>query len=115
MTESEISNLLHIIITFLASIAASSGFWLFVEKRTVSTDAYRKVILGLAHDRIIYLCLKYIDRGYITQDEYENLSEFLYKPYKAIGGNGTAERLMKEIDKLPISKDFIRKGDLNVT
>ena len=44
----------------------------------------------------------YITKGSITQDEYENLYKYLYSPYKANGGNGSAERLMREIDKLPI-------------
>ena len=29
------------------------------------------MLIGLAHDRIIYLGMTYIERGYITQDEYE--------------------------------------------
>ena len=36
-----------------------------------------KMLIGLAHDRIIYLGMAYIERGYITQDEYENLYELL--------------------------------------
>ena len=44
-------------------------------------------------------------RGYITQDEYENLHEYLYKPYAALGGNGTAKRIMAEVEKLPLHKE----------
>lgn len=29
------------------------------------------MLIGLAHDRIVYLGMSYIDRGWITQDEYE--------------------------------------------
>ena len=36
-------------------------------------------------------------------DEYDNLKNYLYEPYKKLGGNGTAERVMDEIDKLPIT------------
>ena len=60
------------------------------------------MILGLVHDRIIYLCQKYISRGWITKDEYEDLHDYLYVPYKDMGGNGTAEKLMKEVDRLPV-------------
>ena len=35
-------------------------------------------------------------------DEYDNLKNYLYEPYKKLGGNGTAERVMDEVDKLPI-------------
>lgn len=64
----------------------------------------RLMLIGLAHDRIIYLGMVYIERGYITQDEYENLYEYLYKPYKKLGGNGSAKRIMTEVDQLAIHK-----------
>jgi len=62
------------------------------------------MILGLGHDRIIFLCEKYIDRGFITSDEYENLYTWLYKPYEELGGNGTAKRLMALVENLPVHK-----------
>lgn len=40
------------------------------------------MLVGLAHDRIMYLGMQYVDRGYVTQDEYENLRAYLYDPYK---------------------------------
>ena len=58
----------------------------------------------VAHDRIIYLGMSYIERGWITQDEYENLHDYLYKPYEEMGGNGSAKKVMQEINKLPIHK-----------
>ena len=63
-----------------------------------------QMLIGLAHDRIIYLGMVYIERGYITQDEYENLYEYLYKPYEKLGGNGSAKRIMTEVDQLAIHK-----------
>ena len=59
------------------------------------------MILGLGHDRIIYLCEKYIERGWISSDEYENLNMYLFEPYTKMGGNGTAKRLMAIVDNLP--------------
>ena len=50
----------------------------------------------------MYLGMRYIDRGWITQDEYENLNSYLYEPYKKLGGNGSALRVMQEVNKLPI-------------
>ena len=63
-----------------------------------------QMLIGLAHDRIIYLGMVYIERGYITQDEYENLYEYLYKPYEKLGGNGSVKRIMTEVDQLAIHK-----------
>lgn len=65
-----------------------------------------QMLIGLAHDRIIYLGMTYIERGYITQDEYENLYEYLYKPYEKLGGNGSAKRIMTEVDQLAIHKSI---------
>ena len=71
-------------------------------KRSKADEAERKLLVGLAHDRIIHLGMVYIDRGYITQDGYENLQVYLYEPYSEMGGNGSAKRVMEEVRKLPI-------------
>ena len=67
-------------------------------------DAERKMLVGLAHDRIIHLGMVYIERGYVTQDEYENLNDYLYAPYEKMGGNGSAKRVIEEVRRLPIRK-----------
>lgn len=89
----------------LVAFVASSGFWALLTRVFDRRSNQSKMILGLGHDKIIYLCKHYISRGYISPDEYENLHDYLYIPYKAMGGNGTAERLMEEVKKLPIKKE----------
>lgn len=74
------------------------------EKKNDNKDVKSQMLIGLAHDRIIFLGMHYIERGWITQDEYENLYEYLYKPYEKLGGNGSAKRIMTEVNKLPIRK-----------
>ena len=54
--------------------------------------------------RIVLLGYADAERGYITQDEYENLRVYLYEPYEKMGGNGSARRVMLEVDKLPVHK-----------
>lgn len=93
---------LELMVTIMISVLGSSGLWAFLQKKSEAKDAKTVMLLGLGHDRIISLCEKYINRGCLTHDEYENLYEYLYKPYKAMGGNGTAERLMEEVKKLPV-------------
>lgn len=93
---------MQMIVTVVCAVLASSGFWAFLQARHDKKDAKTKMILGLGHDRIISLAMKYIERGWITQDEYEDLNKYLYLPYREMGGNGTAERIMTEIRKLPI-------------
>ena len=88
------------------AIFASSGFWAFLiavfNKITEKRSAKNKMILGLGHDRIISLSEKYIAQGWISADDFENLHDYLYVPYTKMGGNGTAEKLMHEVEKLPI-------------
>lgn len=95
-------SLVSTLFTILASIVASSGFWAFLQKKLESKDVKVKMLVGLAHDRIIYLGMQYIVRGDITHDEYENLYDYLYIPYKQMGGNGSAEKIMNEVQKLPV-------------
>lgn len=97
-------ELTQIIITIVSSVLASSAFWAFVTKRLDKKDVRNRMLVGLAHDRIMYLGMIYIERGWITQDEYENLHDYLYVPYEKMGGNGSAKRVMEEVDKLPIHK-----------
>lgn len=92
------------VITVVCSVVASSGFWTFLQNRKGKNDSKTELLIGLAHDRIIYLGNSYIERGYITTEEYENLHDYLYVPYSKNGGNGSAERVVIEVKKLPIKK-----------
>lgn len=100
------NNSIHIAITIITSIFASSGFWafltLYLQKVETKRSAESEMLKGLGHDRICYLGQKYIEQGYITKDSYENLHDYLYLPYKKLGGNGTAEKIIKEVQNLPI-------------
>jgi hypothetical protein len=101
---------IQILLPVIISLIASSGFWLFIGNKKERKYLQTELLLGLAHDRILSLGMFYIERGWITQDEYENLNVYLYKAYESLGGNGSAKRIMVEVDKLPIRKnDFIHK------
>lgn len=99
----------QIILTVFSSVLASSGLWAYIVKRAEKKDIKTRMLIGLGHDRIMYLGMCYVERGWITQDEYENLYEYLYKPYELMGGNGSAKRIMKEVDKLEIHKNDYKK------
>ena len=104
-----------VLVTSICSIIASSGFWAFLLNRSEKKDLKTRMLVGLGHDRIVYLGLNYIERGWITQDEHENLHDYLYVPYAALGGNGSAKRIMEEANKLPICKHYtmFNKGEYN--
>lgn len=94
----------QIAVPLVAAVLTSSGLWAVVARRADKGDAQRKMLVGLAHDRIVHLGMVYVDRGYITQDEYENLNDYLYVPYEKMGGNGSAKRVMEEVRRLPMHK-----------
>lgn len=96
---------LQILIPVVIAFIASSGFWMYVGNRKDQKSAQTELLLGLAHDRIVERGMKYIERGWITQDEYENLNVYLYKPYEKLGGNGSARRVMLEVDRLKFIKN----------
>ena len=100
---------LQMVVTIVCAVIASSGFWAYIQKKHEFKDVRTQMLVGLAHDRIIFLGMQYIERGSITQDEYENLYEYLYKPYEAMGGNGSAKRVMMEVNKLPIVKSAYKQ------
>lgn len=98
-------DIIQTVVTVICAVLASSGFWAFLSKRSEKNDASKKMILGLGHDRIVSLGMSYIERGDISQSEYENLHKYLYEPYKQMGGNGSADRVMREVEKLKIVPD----------
>lgn len=98
------------LVTIICAVIASSGFWTYVQARRDKKDVKTQMLIGLAHDRIIALGMAYIERGWITQDEYENLDVYLFKPYEEMGGNGSAKRVMDEVNRLPIHKSTYRVG-----
>jgi hypothetical protein len=79
-----------------------------MQKKDDKKDAKTQMLIGLGHDRIVYLGMYYLERKdengehYITRDEYENLHDYLWVPYNKLGGNGSAERVMEDVKKLPI-------------
>jgi len=91
-----------LIVSVLCTVVASSGFWAFVTRFGDKKSAQTQMLIGLGHDRIVFLGMQYVDRGYIYQDEYENLCEYLYKPYERMGGNGSAKHVMDEVNKLEL-------------
>lgn len=97
------------IITVIVACIGSSGLWAAVQagitarqKKQDGQSAEVKLMLGLGYAKIMDLCDRYIEQGYITKDQYEDLNKYLYEPYAALGGDGTAEKLMQEVKKLPI-------------
>ena len=65
-------------------------------------DALCHCVTGIAMFRIAREAKRYIDRGFITSEEYHTLKHNLYDPYEALGGNGMAKKYMGEVEELPM-------------
>ena len=92
------------ILAIVVAVLGCNGLWAFLQYIGEKKGAKSRMLLGLGHDRLVYLCMRYIERGWISSDEHEDLTKYLYEPYTKMGGNGTVERLMIEVNKLPIHK-----------
>lgn len=91
-----------VLITVFVTVIASNGFWSVLQKKFDKNSTEKKLLVGLAHDRIIYIGKGFIARGWVTYDEYEDFMKYLYEPYADYGGNGAAERISDEVKKLPL-------------
>lgn len=90
-----------LIVGVIAAIFGSTGFWSWIQSRKNDESNESKMIKGIAYCKIVEKAEKAIARGYIRTEEYDELYTFLFEPYKAMGGNGTAEKLMNEVKSLP--------------
>ena len=92
---------LQIILTIFTSVLASSGLWAFLSSKIERSTAERDILIGIGHIELVFFGMQYIERGWITKDEYETLKE-LYDPYVKLGGNGSGKKIMAEVEKLPM-------------
>jgi hypothetical protein len=92
---------LQLAITSIVTLGASTGFWAYLQHKDRAKTATTRLLMGMAYDTITTLGLAYIERGWVTKDEFEELNKYFFVPYKALGGNGVAERIMNEVSRLP--------------
>lgn len=97
----------------LALMSAALG-WLArkVHKWKLEQDLVKQGVLAILHDRLYQACQFYLQRGYCTIDDRDNM-EYMFRPYKALGGNGTGEDLYNRCLALPYGpeKEKARNDD----
>lgn len=71
-----------------------------METKSIETS-HLELIVSSYKFRLVQLCKEYIKQGYITQDQYDQLSEF-YRVYSGLGGNGQAKEYYELAMELPI-------------
>ena len=85
-------------------IAGMGTLYKQLRKNIKESNAVKDGIKGMLHNEIIYRCKKLLIIGFVTADDLEEL-EYLFKPYIALGGNGTAKKLVNRVYELPIKKE----------
>ena len=63
-------------------------------------ELVKQGVLAILHDRLYQACQFYLKRGYCTIEDRDNL-DYMFRPYKALGGNGTGEELYNRCLALP--------------
>lgn len=73
----------------------------------IDTEENRKMglIISSYRYRLIALCKVYLRQGYMTESQYDQLTEF-YKLYTGLGGNGQAKEYYEKAIELPIKNAF---------
>ena len=98
MDLTKIAELANPVIT---TLLGSSGIWMWAKTRFDRNNSEDQLLLEVAKNQLTVLGRSYLERGYITMDEYEEY-EAEYKLYSALGGNGLAKRVFKQVDELPM-------------
>lgn len=82
-------------------VACLQRHWSKLDKGDARIDALVEAQQVLMIDRVRHLGRSYIQDGWISLPDKEQLIA-MYKAYKALGGNGHLETIMTEIDRLEV-------------
>lgn len=92
---------IEMLITIIGSVFASSGLWTLILYKEKQKDIGLLMTRGMAHYHIIEEGQKFIDRGWITHEEYDDFMKYLANPYLESGSNGLAKKIIDAISDLP--------------
>ena len=92
----------ELLVPILVATITSNGMWLYIQTKRNKKSATSQMLVGLVQDQIVIRGRTYLERGWVTAEEYDSFVRYLYKPYVACGGNGLAEKIMKDVQRLPM-------------
>lgn len=92
---------IEVLIAIAGSVFASGGLWTLILYKAKQKDTGLSMTRGMAHYQIIEEGQKFIDRGWITHEEYEDFMKYLGNPYLESGSNGLAKKMIDDISDLP--------------
>lgn len=73
----------------------------YIREVDINENNRMNLIIASYRFRLVQLCQIYLRQGYITSDQYEQLSEF-FKVYSGLGGNGQAKAYYDKAMQLPV-------------
>lgn len=73
----------------------------YIREVDVNENNRINLIIASYRFRLVQLCQIYLHQGYMTNDQYEQLSEF-FKVYSGLGGNGQAKAYYDKAMQLPV-------------
>lgn len=95
---------MEILLAVLGSSALASlisGIFSLAANRKKQESGVEAGVRILLYGNIKHLGTKYIERGYITNDEYEDLVRMHGVYHNALNGNGFLDDIMDQVRRLP--------------
>lgn len=102
----DLTKLAEIANPAVTALLGGSGIWAWAKTKADHNNNAAKLLLTVSRNQLIALGRGYIERGYITMDEYEEY-EAEYRIYSDLGGNGLARRVFEQVDELPMMPNGI--------
>lgn len=90
----------------LSAALSCPGIWALVKTKANHNTNAEKLLLSVSRNQLVNSGREFIERGYITMDEYEEY-EKEYQIYSSLGGNGLARRMFEQVDDLPMMPNNI--------
>lgn len=73
----------------------------FLDDRRAEDKLHRDAMLAILHNKVYKNGVEYIKKGKVTVGQLNDI-EKLYAPYKAMGGNSTADLIISKVRDLPL-------------
>lgn len=73
----------------------------YIREVDINENNRINLIIASYRFRLIQLCQIYLHQGYMTSNQYEQLSEF-FKVYSGLGGNGQGKEYYEKAIELPV-------------
>lgn len=74
----------------------------YIDKRAEARSGVTHGIRLVLKDRLRFLCVRYIEQGWIYEDELEDLVAMHTCYHEALRGNGYLDDLMRRVKDLPM-------------